>query len=94
MLLAYFWQSIPETPKQLDALDADGALQGLEIYGWRRVRQVRRVQLEFIIPPGIGPFATLLSLYLCPGKFLRFYKGLITSATHHARFGSVFEVPR
>ena len=39
-------QTIPETPKQLDALDepdADGALQGLAVYGWRRVRRLRRV---------------------------------------------------
>ncbi len=43
---AYFWKPIPETSKQLDAVDepdADGVLQGLAVYGLRRVRQVRQV---------------------------------------------------
>ena len=58
MLPAYFWQPRPETPKQLDVVDevdANDTLQGLEIHGWRRPRRLRRVQLEFIIPPGFGP---------------------------------------
>ena len=44
--LRIFGKSIPETPAQLDAVDepdADGAQQGLAVYGWRRVRRVRRV---------------------------------------------------
>ena len=60
----------------------------------RRPRRLRRVQVEFIIPRGMGPFATLLSQYVCPGKFMRFHKGPTTSATHQARFGPVFGVPR
>ena len=54
MLPAYFWQSIPETPKQLDtvdALDADTAPQGLAVYGWRRPRQLRRLDSEFLFLP-------------------------------------------
>jgi len=46
MLPAYFWQLVPETPKQLDAVDAPDAgdaLQGYWLYGSRRLRQVRQV---------------------------------------------------
>ena len=48
-------QTIPEIPKQLDALDepdAEGALEGLGLYGGRRGRQVRRVHGEF--SPRVG----------------------------------------
>ena len=37
MQTTYFWPSLPETPKKLDAVDApdaDGVLQGLGTHGW------------------------------------------------------------
>jgi hypothetical protein len=73
-----FWQSIPETPNQPDAVDepdAAGAPQGLETHGLRRPRRVRRVQLVFIIPPGMAPFAARLSQYICLGIFSGFHIG-------------------
>jgi hypothetical protein len=57
MLPASFWQSTPETPKQLDTVDEPDtgyALQGLAVYGWRRPRQLRRLDGAFL-PPGRGP---------------------------------------
>jgi len=57
MLPAYLGQPLPETGIQHDALDepdGDGVLQGDELYGWRRVRQVRRVWGEFLVL-GEGP---------------------------------------
>ena len=78
MLPMYFWQSIPETPKQLDAVDAvdaDVAPQGFATHGWRRPRRLRLVQLEFIIPRGMGPFAAVLSQDICLGNFWKFDKG-------------------
>jgi hypothetical protein len=35
----------------LDVLDAFQQPQGLVIYGWRRVRQLRRVDRLFVTPP-------------------------------------------
>jgi hypothetical protein len=49
-----------EISKQLDVPDANQALQGLGLYGWRRVRQVRRVEgsiYPWSYPRGVGPFA-------------------------------------
>ena len=37
----------PTTPDEVDAVDADYALQGVEIATWRRVRRVRRVVCGF-----------------------------------------------
>ena len=38
-----------DTPDVVDAVDADGALQGLEIHGWRRPRRLRRVVWGFLV---------------------------------------------
>ena len=60
----------PETPTKPDALDEPDAAhqsQGLVEYSLRRVRQLRRVVLEF--SPGGGPLsAPDPSIYL-PGNF-------------------------
>jgi hypothetical protein len=37
------YQETPVIPDEPDVLDANGALQGLRLYDWRRVRRVRRV---------------------------------------------------
>ena len=69
LLPAYFGKSIPETTKQLDAVDADEGRQGLVTHGLRRPRRVRRVQLEFSIPR-VGPLCgSIVTIYL-PGKFI------------------------
>ena len=50
---AYFWQPVPETPRQLDAVDAPDAgdiPQGLETHDLRRPRQLRRLDWEFLTP--------------------------------------------
>ena len=73
---AYFWQSEPETPRQLDtvdALDAKCALQGLEKYDLRRPRRVRRLDGEFL--PPCTPYFFGIQQYIGPRVPRKIHKG-------------------
>jgi hypothetical protein len=58
----------------LDVLDAAHQLQGLVMYSQRRVRQVRRVDLQFIAPTPTPPLQATTAIIVAWKTFQIFYK--------------------
>ena len=59
-------------PDALDELDAFQQPQGLVVYSLRRVRRVRRVDLQIVTP--YSAFACRIPHCICPEFFQIFYK--------------------